>query len=69
MSVADVVVVRVGLKIGGRRREEYIKSRKSENLKCCYFGHTYMEYDYYIFSKYLVFQMKNLVLQSKYLVF
>ena len=28
-----------------------------------------MEYDYYIFSKYLVFQMKNLVFQSKYLAF
>ena len=28
-----------------------------------------MEYDCYIFSKYLAFQMKNLVFQSKYLVF
>ena len=28
-----------------------------------------IEYDYHIFSKYLVFQMKTLVFQSKYVVF
>ena len=32
MRVADDDVVRVGLKMCGRRREEYIKSRKSEML-------------------------------------
>ena len=32
MRVPDVVVVRVGLKMGGRRKEEYIKSRKSVML-------------------------------------
>lgn len=30
IKVADVDVVHVGLNIYGRRREEYIKSRKSE---------------------------------------
>ena len=32
MRVPDVAVVRVGLKMGGRRKEEYIKSRKSVML-------------------------------------
>ena len=32
IRVADVVVVRVGLKMCGRGREEYIKSRKSKML-------------------------------------
>ena len=32
MRVADDDVVRVGLKMRGRTREEYIKSRKSEML-------------------------------------
>ena len=31
-------------------------------------GITYMQCDCYIFSKYLLFQMENLVFQSKYLV-
>ena len=34
----------------------------------CFRGR-YYEYDCYIFSKYLVFQMKNLGFPSKYLVF
>ena len=32
MRVADDVVVRVGLNMCGKRRDEYIKSRKSEML-------------------------------------
>ena len=44
-----------------------IDEKSYKHILTHYIG--YMECDFHIFSKYLVFQMKSLLFQSKYLVF
>ena len=48
------------------QKTQYFKTSGSKQLV---FRSKSMEYDYHIFSKYLIFQTKNLAFQSKYLVF